>query len=271
MTDQTPLSVCIPTKDDAETIEKCLETAKPVADEIVVLDGGSTDETVDICRDHGCEIYHEEQFTGFADLYTELVEHASHEWVLLVDSDEWLSPSVQQEAEAALDSGEHIGYDVAKRNYMYGQWMNIGHKYRPQLAKKQHLSFEEGYIHEEWVVDTTQGTVGRLSWPINHRAYDTVSEHLQTIDRYTSLEALKAVENDPWYKRSLPFYLIRGILAFGFFFGKERGYKDGYRGLLFSTLAFYYRLVTHAKVQDLQRERRQNRQSWRDDWLREQC
>jgi (heptosyl)LPS beta-1,4-glucosyltransferase len=265
------VTVCVPTKNNADTIERCLESVQDLAAEIVVLDGYSDDGTVEICERYGCSIYQRE-FRGYADLFRTLIDRASHEWVLVVDSDEAVSEALGEEIVKRLSKDDNVAaYQIWKRNHMWGKRMHIKHKRQPRLARKDVLEFK-GDIHEQWIVKPAyRDRVREMRHPLEHYTYERISDHVAATDRYTSLAALQAIERNPWHGNRFWYYLPKAAIVWAYVYFWQRGILDGYRGFFYCAMTFIYFLMVHAKIQDIRRVRRANPDQWREIWWTEEC
>lgn len=263
-----PLSVCITTKNVVDTIEMSLESASEIADEIVIIDCGSDDGTLDICKKYNTVIY-EHDFSGFADLFRDAISKAQNDWVFLLDADEEISKDLRDEIELKLTSPGKVAFDIPIRNHMFGDWVRTSTT-KTSLAKRNTIEFRKKYIHPNISVrEGFEDKVGTMSHPINHYSYNRVSDYIEKFNQYTALEAIKHVDSNeiPRY----PTFFGKGIAVFLYHLLINRSIFDGYRGILFASQSFQYKLVTHAKIKDLQRLKEQEPDEWRAIWLEEEC
>lgn len=265
-----PLSVCIPTKNNSDTIERCLESADGLADEIVVLDSDSTDGTRDICRQYGAEI-RDHDFTGFAALRRALLDAASNDWVLLLDADEALSDELVAELETALAKDDDcVAYYLPKTVRMFGSWVRIGQMPQPWLGRRDALEITEEYVHEQPQVQPEyEGRTRTCSNPIYHYSFENVSDYLEKTDQYTSLEALDVIESD----NSATFvrYLVRAVGVFWSRLLLRKGILDGFAGVFFAFASMEYELVTYAKIRELRELQTEEPDTWKQQWIEKRC
>lgn len=265
-----PLSVCVPTKNSADTIERCLESVDGIADEIIVLDSDSTDGTREICRQHGAEI-RDHEFTGFAALRRALLEAPSNDWVLLLDADEALSDALVTELESELRADDDcVAYYLPKTVRMFGSWVRIGQTPLPWLGRKDTLEITDEYVHEKpQVRPEYEDRTRTCSNPIHHYSFENVSDYLEKLDQYTSLEALTVIESDssPTFAR----YLFRAVGVFWSRLLLRRGILDGFAGVFFAFASLQYELVTYAKIRELRDLRRENPDDWKTEWVENRC
>src|SRR5712691_4562281 len=185
------ISVCILTKDDAEEIEAAVSSVR-WADEVVVVDNGSTDRTVELAAALGvrverCSLNH------FGELRTRAAEACSHEWILSLDADERCTPALRDEIRALLAAGPaHDGYLVPRRNYMMGRWIK-GSGWYPnyrglQLFRKGRLRYAPDMIHEDHEF-LSQRPPGKLRNDVLHYPYRNFDELIYKMNYFSTLNA----------------------------------------------------------------------------------
>ncbi|WP_420182767.1 glycosyltransferase family 2 protein [Haloarcula sp. KBTZ06] len=258
-----PLSVCIATYNNSDTIRRALNSINSIADEIVVLDSHSSDGTRDIVKEYEKTAIYNYEFEGFADMFRTAAEKSSNEWVLFVDADEEVREDLAREIQNALHRPSKDAYRAEKQNRMWGQWMHATHKPRPILARKQALSWDDSLVGEEWEVRDGFST-GELRNPIHHYAYDDIDEYLEKWERYTAADAL-----DEWragYTPSIPRYYLKGVAAFWYRYVYEKAILDGWQGLFFAVMSGVFYPVVDAKMRYIQTIQGQN-ENWEDWWI----
>lgn len=266
--DRLPISVCVPTKNEADTIDRCLESVDGWVDEIVVLDSDSEDGTRAICASYGATVTQYE-FDGFTDMYRTGLDYARNEWVLFLDADEAVTAALREEIAETLGETDAVAFEIPLRTYMFGEHVHTTQS-KTCLARAHAFEFGREYVHSQMGVrDRYRDRVVELSNPIEHYTYDRVSEYLSKFDRYTSLEALRHVESGS--RPSYPWFLGKALAVCGYHLFVNRGILDGYRGVLFATMSFQYVLATHAKMKDIERLRSDDPDGWREVWLEEEC
>jgi glycosyltransferase involved in cell wall biosynthesis len=181
------LSVIIIVKNEALHIGRCLESVA-WADEIVVLDSGSTDETVEICRRFTSQVY-ETDWPGFGVQKQRALEKAQGDWVLSIDADEVVTPELKSEIEQALQSERCSGFEIPRLSRYCGKPMHHGGwwpDYVLRLFRREKGRFTDSAVHERVLV---QGETGRLKNPLLHEAFVNADEVLHKINSYSSLGA----------------------------------------------------------------------------------
>jgi glycosyltransferase involved in cell wall biosynthesis len=181
------LSVIVIVKNEALHIGRCLESVA-WADEIVVLDSGSTDETVEICRRFTSQVY-ETDWPGFGVQKQRALEKAQGDWVLSIDADEVVTPELKSEIEQALQSERCSGFEIPRLSRYCGKPMHHGGwwpDYVLRLFRREKGRFTDSAVHERVLV---QGETGRLKNPLLHEAFVNADEVLHKINSYSSLGA----------------------------------------------------------------------------------
>ena len=243
------ISVAVITKNEEQNIRACLESIL-WADEVVVVDSGSTDGTLQICRDFQARVYVEE-WKGFSCQKNSAVEKTRNEWVLSLDADEWVSPDLRREIESTLQRNPLCdGYFIARKNFFLNRW--IKHcgwypDYNLRLFRKDRGRFRERAVHERVEL---RGKVGYLKNALEHKTYRSVSDFLERMDRYSTLAAREMRNEgrryhffDAFFRPPFTFlqmYLIRA------------GFLEGYLGFLLSVLYSFYTFAKYSKLKEFQ-------------------
>lgn len=248
------ISACIISYNEEDKIEDCLRSLDGVVDEIVVVDSLSTDRTRDIARAYTDRVF-EQAFLGHVQQKGLAVEKASHDWILSLDCDERLSPELQQAIRERKDTlGQHPAWRVARRTFYIYRWLN--HCWYPDWKVRL---FDRRVCHWGGVnphdhVEVPIGDIGGLSGDLLHYSFDSISDHLQTIDSFTEIAAKEMVAKgrrvrlwDPW---------THAVWTFVKLYALKRGFLDGFAGLVASVLSFVHVFVKYAKVIAMQRATR---------------
>jgi len=229
--DKYPLSVIIITQDEQDNIHDCLESVK-WAQEIVVVDSGSADETENICREYTDRFYTKD-WPGFGVQKQRALELTNCDWVLSLDADERVTPELQIEIIAAIEvDSEVYGYMIPRLSHYLGK--GIRHAgwypdYTLRLVKKDKSHFSNDIVHEKLIVD---GKVGRLNNHFMHFPYKDIAHHLQKINQYSSLSAQKMLESGKTVSWSMVF--VKAFFGFFRAYILRKGFIDGWRGLVVS-------------------------------------
>jgi glycosyltransferase involved in cell wall biosynthesis len=240
------LSVVVIAQNEEARIRACLESAA-WADELIVVDGESSDKTATIARELTDHVV-VRPWPGFAAQKNFGLEQAHGDWILSLDADELISAPLREEIVAILAGApEHAGYAIPRRNVVWGRWLRHGGLYpdwQLRLLRRGRGRFGDRRVHESVIVD---GSVGRLTGHLEHRSYRDVADFLERADRYATLAAEEWLASG---RRSRPLLDLVGR-PIGRFLGMyvvRAGFLDGWRGFLLAVLYGYYVLMRSAKV-----------------------
>ncbi len=259
------LSVTLITRNEAHNIEDCLRSVQGLADEIVVLDSGSSDGTVEIAQRLGAKVTVSTDWPGFGIQKGRALALASGDWVLSLDADERVSEALAAEIRrvvglSQLDTtGQGVaagaggggatlaGYELSRLSSFCGQWMRHGDWYPDRvlrLVRRGRARFTEDLVHERLVVD---GPVGRLAGDLLHHTMTSLADALDKMNRYTSGRALDRVRAGK--RGSLAGALGHGLWAFLRSYLVKRGFLDGRLGFVLAVYiaeGTYYRYLKMA-------------------------
>jgi glycosyltransferase involved in cell wall biosynthesis len=223
------LSATIITHNEEENIEKCLKSLHWV-DEIVVVDSYSQDRTVEICKKYNCNVIQTE-WLGFGKTKQVAVTHAVNDWILSIDSDEEVSWELAEKIKLILADPKYDGYKIKRNSFYLGKEINHSgwdNDFPIRLFNKKSGRFNEKEVHESVVIN---GEKGKLTEPLYHYTYPTISKHIGKINRYTDL-AISERNNTKEY--SIITSLILGVNKFLKMYFLQRGFLDGKAGFLLS-------------------------------------
>ena len=244
------LSVTVITHNEANDLASALATVA-WADEIVVVDGQSTDDTVAIARRHTDRVVVRE-WPGYIEQKNYAASIASHDWILSLDADERVTPELAAEIRgvmAAEPSAE--AFRIPRVTWHLGRWVRSTDwypDYQDRLYDRRRARWTGRYVHEAL---TTDGSSGQLNGELQHYAYRDIADHLETIDRYTTLAARQMHEDG----RRAGFVQLAGHppLAFLRNYIARGGIRDGVPGFIISSMNAYYVFLKFAKLRELQR------------------
>lgn len=225
----TKLSVIIITLNEADNIQACLESVA-WADEIIVVDSGSSDDTLSICEEMGAKVLINRDWQGFGHQKNLALQQATGEWVLSLDADERISPALRQIINATLQTPEADGYLFPRQAYFLGKAMRHGGwwpDYVLRLFRRDRGKFSQVLVHEHVLLD---GTIAKLQEPITHYSYISLEQLLNKINHYSSAGASQASSKNR--QGGLGRALLRGGWAFFRAYFIRAGFMDGTAGLI---------------------------------------
>ena len=242
------ISVAIITKNEEANIRGCLESVR-WADDIVVVDSGSTDQTLKICGQFPVRVF-EEEWKGFARQKNSAIAKTRHEWILSLDADERVTEKLKEEIDQTLHSDPPVdGYLVARKNFFLGRWIKHCGWYPDhnlRLFRKERGSFVEREVHEK---ATVKGEVRCLKEPLEHYTYRTLSDFIQRTDRYSSLAAREMWREGRRFRRAD--LLFRPPYTFFQMYLLRAGFLEGHWGFLLSVLYSFYTFAKYSKLKEI--------------------
>ncbi len=242
------LSVTIITLNEEKNLRACLESVA-FADEIIVVDSGSEDQTLSIAREFTDQVF-QEPWQGFARQKNLAQDKALGPWILNVDADERVTPGLKEEILWLLRNGSpYTGFRIPRKNFFCGQWIRHGGwypNYQLRLYQKEAGSFTQREVHEQVVI---KGRVGILKTPLEHFTHDSLSDYLNRMDRYSDLSAeqyLLEGKKVSWLE-----ILFRTKYTFLKMWLLQGGFLDGANGFVLAVLYSYYTFIKYAKLKEM--------------------
>jgi glycosyltransferase involved in cell wall biosynthesis len=246
---RAPLSAVLITRNAAATLDACLESLA-FADEIVVVDSGSSDTTVEIAGRRGARVVQKE-WLGFGRQKQFAVEQAKHEWVLCLDADERVSPALAANIARALEAPVSPVYRMPRRNRFLGRWLAHGEGYpdwSPRLFNRLNARWSDDLVHEKVLFAVTPGT---LEGDLMHDSSDDLATYLDRQNRYTTLAARQAYELGR--SANVLHLLFSPLVRFLKFYILRLGFLDGVAGLLHISIGCMNSYMKYAKLLELRR------------------
>jgi glycosyltransferase involved in cell wall biosynthesis len=239
------LSANLIARNEQRTIARCLESIE-WCDEIVVIDGGSTDRTVEIARDFSDQVA-VHPFDNFASQRNRAIERSSGDWILSVDCDEWISPAlareVRQKIEAAPESCH--GFWVPIRSRIFGRPFRYSGTQGERKLRlfRRHFGRWTGALHETLKLN---GLRSSLQNAIEHESTPDIDTYLRKLMQYSSLEAESIVASGT--ATSWPHQWLKPVWQFARLYFGKLGFLDGPEGFRFCLLSAWQVWITHQKV-----------------------
>jgi glycosyltransferase involved in cell wall biosynthesis len=252
-----PLSVAIITKDEEDRLSECLASASFAA-EVVVVDSGSTDRTVAIAREFGA-VVHVEPWQGFGRQKQLAIDRCRHDWVLVLDADERVSPEAEAEISEALATGTSVAYSFPRKNYFCGRWLKHAGWWPDRvvrLSRKDCARMSGRAVHESLEV---HGPVGELRQPLIHYTNKGLEQTLDKVNHYSSAGANELFVQGKTASVAKAF----ARAAWSFFHGYilRGGFLDRGEGFIMAVSDFMNVFFKYAKLRELQKQKEKDRQS----------
>ena len=246
---KTPISVAIITMNEADRLPSCLKSAK-FADEIIVVDSGSSDKSIEIAKSFDARVY-EREWRGFSAQKQFAVEQCRNRWVFILDADESIPGNDIEVIEDAIAAGDKAitAYSFRRKNFFHGKWIRRCGWWPDRIVRlvdKEKGRFDGRNVHEGWL---THGKVMHLDSYIEHRSFRNYSEFTAKMDRYSTLAA-----RDLFHKGagSAPFTpALHGFWMFLRTYILEMGILEGFDGFMISIMNAGGSFMKYAKLREM--------------------
>ncbi len=245
------ISATIITLNEEKRIEDAIKSLKKLADEIIIVDSGSTDKTKAIAEGFGAKVY-VRKFDNFANQKNFAASKTTGDWILAIDADEEIPINLAKEIEESVKSDQYVGYLMPRRNFILGKEIKFS-RWSPDthiwLWKKGHGEWI-GDVHEEVVV---KGKIGVLKNSKIHKSHESASDFMRVNNFYSTLEAkslfIKHTKFSYWK------LLWEPVFEFCIRFIYKLGFLDGKEGFVLAYLMGIYRLTVWVKVWELEKQK----------------
>jgi len=231
------LSVCLATFNEEQNIANCLELIQDIADEIIIVDGNSSDRTVEIAKRLGAKTIVTENQPIFHILKQKAIDMAKGDWILQLDADERVTQELSEEIKTiTLANNKHNGFWIKRKKQFLGRWVKKGGHYPDPVIRL----FRRGYgklplksVHEQ--IEIT-GSIGWLKNELTHLPTPSFATYITKDNRYSTLFALELLQSDPGTGPTsfIRFFLLSPLWTFLSIYFRHRGFMDGFPGLIFA-------------------------------------
>ena len=229
-------------KNEEQNIAKCLESIS-FADEIVVLDTGSNDKTVDICKSYNVKLFFLDEWEGFGVAKQKAVDYAVNDWILSIDADEVVSNELKNSIIKILENPQFNAYSIKRNSYYLGKLIKHSgwnKDYPKRLFNKNYARFNVKKVHESLLVN---GSLAKIEECIYHNTYPTINSHIGKFVLYTDLAIADSNKSI-----TLISAIFRGFSKFVKMFFIQAGFLDGKEGLVLSILSSFGVLIKYFKL-----------------------
>jgi len=241
----TKLTVIIPTYNEEAYIEQALRSVR-FADEIIVIDSFSDDNTIAIAKRYDCMVL-QRKFDNFSNQKNHALQYATGEWILFVDADERIPYELQQDILKAITKDSYNGYKLVFPHFYMNRFLYHHYDKVLRLVKRSNCRFE-GLVHEKLIID---GKVGILKSPVLHFTYKGLQHYINKKDSYAWFQAEQMLKKG---KKVTYFHLaFKPLFRFFKSYIIRRGFMDGIPGLAVSSINAYGVFSRYVKLILLQK------------------
>jgi glycosyltransferase involved in cell wall biosynthesis len=222
------LSIVIITFNEERNLARCLDSVKEIADEIVVVDSFSTDNTAAIAGRYNAKVI-QHPFIGYGQQKNFATQQATNDWILSLDADETLTPELQQSIREVKMNPDFSVYEMSRLTNYCGKWIKYCGWYpdkQTRLYNRTKGKWEEPKVHEYWRLDNEKEEGGTLKGDILHYSFRNINEHLKKIEKYSELAARESVDE----------YFL------------QLGFLDGFYGYTICRLSVYATFLKYSKI-----------------------
>ena len=250
------LSIVYITLNAEKYLQESLTAAKQLSDQILIVDSGSTDNTLNIAKEMG-SVAIQQDWLGFAAQKQLAIDSAKTDWVLFLDADEVLSAEAITEIKALflsqthIQEPEHFAYSLPRENWFQGKIIRHGSWWPDRVTRlvhRKHGAIKQVKVHESW---QTSEKVIELQSPIKHYSYENYSQLVLKADKYSTLAAEQLYSNGKKTTTWAP--LTHAIASFIRLFLLKQGFRDGIEGAAIAYTTALASFMKYAKLQELQR------------------
>jgi glycosyltransferase involved in cell wall biosynthesis len=243
-----PLSVAIIARNEEERLPDCLRSVR-FADDVVVVDSGSVDNTVQIAKSFGARVFVRE-WMGFSGQKQFAVDQCRHDWVLILDADERVpeETAILIQREVAAEAQVASAFSIKRKNLLYGRWIEHCGWWPDRIVRlvnKNDGRFDGRAVHEKWL---SRGNVGKLDVFIEHRSFRNCSELVDKMENYSSLAAEELFKKGQRANATTP--VFHGVWMFIKTYFLEMGLLDGFEGFLISCMNAGGSFLKYAKLRE---------------------
>jgi len=242
-----PVSAVVITLNEEANIQRCLESLAFCA-ELLVVDSGSTDDTVAIARRLGAKVLYQ-KWLGFGKQKQFSVTRAANDWVLCLDADEWLSDELASSIKTLFDTRPNARlYQFARRDYFLGRWLNHGGypEFSPRLFNRNHAHWSDDMVHETVITKESAETCGG---DLMHYTSDSLGHTISKRTQYGNMQVVDMYERG--IRPSLLKLVFSPISRFIKLYVLRQGFRDGVAGFVLASISSFFCFYKYAMLFEL--------------------
>lgn len=279
-----PITVVIPVKNEEQNLPNCLQLLSQF-DQVMVIDSGSTDRTVEIAGNHGAEVHQFEWNGRFPKKRNWVLRNLSfrNDWIFFLDADEYINEGFIEEVQQKINNPEFTGYWIRFNKYFMGKELKYGDVFEKLAlfrigAGEYEEIKEDSWCHLDMEVHEhpiLKGKCGKINTKVDHNDYKGLEAYIHRHNAYSTWEARRFLSLEPNGftglnpRQTMKYRLMKwGILPTAFFFGSyflKRGFLDGSAGFYFAMYKFQYFLQIQTKIKELRKQEKKTSSRW--SWM----
>ncbi|MBU1327476.1 glycosyltransferase family 2 protein [Patescibacteria group bacterium] len=247
------ISIALAVYNEEQNIRRCLSAVCGLASEIVVVDGGSRDNTVSISKEFGAKVIKTDNPPIFHINKQKALDACLGEWILQLDADEVVTPELREEILKTIRLSTPNGYYIPRKNFFCGHWLKKGGQYPDyviRLVRNGFARFPCKSVHEQIEI---QGNIGYLKEPLQHFSYKTKEDYWRKADSYTTLTAqeMKTKESSNNVQTWIIYMVLKPLQTFLSLFIRHKGFIDGWYGLIFAYWSALHFPIAYKKYRQM--------------------
>ena len=262
------LSVALATFNEERSLGNCLDSVKGLADEVVVVDGSSSDRTVEIAKFFGAKVIITDNKPIFHTNKQQAIDECRGEWILQLDADEVVTPELAEEIKKVVEQNIElpVAYWVKRKKMFLGRWIKKGGQYPDpviRLFRKRKAYLPCQSVHEQMVVD---GEIGWLENHLIHLPTPSFSVYITKDNRYSTLSALEMKNNDLslGLVTSIRYFILKPFKTFSSIYFLHKGFLDGFPGFVFALYSGFHHASAYVKYWEIKTS---GKYDMSEDWV----
>lgn len=251
------ISVVLATHNEERNILRCLNSVKDFTDEIIVVDGESTDKTIELAQQFGAKVITTTNKSNFHINKQMAMDAATGDLILQMDADEEVDTELKDfilkiKSNTLTDSTEAVAWYLKRKNFFLGRFLKKGGQYPDpviRLYKKGFAYLPQKNVHEQMVV---KGIVAVAQGHLLHYAFPDFKTYMRKFNTYTSFEAERLHNNEmlPSAQNAFTYFVMKPVHMFLLLFIRHRGYVDGFAGFIFALMSSLHHPFVYLKLQE---------------------
>lgn len=250
------ISAVIVNFNESVNLERCLKSLKDFADEIVILDLGSTDSSISVCKKYNAKVFHHDFVPFVEKVRNEAVLKARGEWILVLDPDEAISNTLKDKLKQVAGDDKFQAVNIPRKNIFFGRWIvhtNWWPDRHVRFFRKGHVRWENSIHKYPQVSGKVLDLEDKESLAITHDGYDSIRDFLDRQNRYSDIEAQNLYENGKRFSWLMFFW--RPAREFSVRYIRHAGFLDSFYGLALTILMMIYQMQVVIKLWELEKNR----------------